>query len=29
MTAKVRLELPLLLPEIDGTADACVTRLVK
>ena len=29
MTAKLRLELPLLLPEIDGAADACVTRLVE
>lgn len=28
MTAKLRLELPVLLPEIDGIADACVTRLM-
>ena len=29
MTARLRLELPLLLPEIDDAADACVTRLVE
>ena len=29
MTEKLRLELPLLLPEVDDVADACVDRLVK
>lgn len=28
MTEKLRLELPLLLPEIDDVADSCVSRLV-
>ncbi|QTH24917.1 heavy metal translocating P-type ATPase (plasmid) [Rhizorhabdus wittichii] len=28
MTEKLRLELPLLLPEVDDTADGCVARLV-
>lgn len=28
MTEKLRLELPLLLPEIDDAADGCVSRLV-
>ncbi len=28
MTQQLRLELPLLLPEIDDVADSCVTRLV-
>ena len=28
MTERVRLEVPLLLPEVDDAADACVTRLM-
>lgn len=29
MTEKLRLELPLLLPEVDDVADACVVRLIS